>query len=53
MKKLILKPARRKNFKSIAKIYSEEFSKEPFNEKWTAVKANKKLKLFSKYCDPR
>jgi predicted acetyltransferase len=46
-----IKKARKRNFKEIAKIYMEEFSKPPFNEPWTIKKAYNKLKLFSRYCD--
>lgn len=46
-----LKKANREDFEEIAKIYSEEFSKTPYNEPWTLEKAIKKIELFSKYCD--
>jgi len=43
--------ATKKDFNELAKIYSEEFSKTPYNEPWTLEKALKKLDIFSKYCD--
>ena len=43
--------ATKKDFNELAKIYSEEFSKTPYNEPWTLEKALKKLEIFSKYCD--
>ena len=49
--KIELKEARKRNFKKIAKIYSEEFSRPPYNEAWTLEKAVYKIKVFSKYCE--
>jgi len=46
-----LKLANQDDFEEIAEIYMEEFSKPPFNEPWTTEKANKKIKIFSEYCD--
>jgi GNAT superfamily N-acetyltransferase len=46
-----LKKSRQNEFKKLAKIYSDEYSKTPFNEPWTIKKAITKLKIFSKYCD--
>jgi len=43
--------AKKEDFSKIAKIYLEEFSKEPFNEPWTLEMALKKLEIFSRYCD--
>ena len=40
-----------KNYKELARIYVQEFSKKPFNEKWTEQKALKKIEICSKYCD--
>ena len=40
-----------KDFKEIAKIYCNEFSKDPYNEKWTNSIALKRLKSYSKFCD--
>lgn len=46
-----LKKANKRNLKQIAKIYATEFSKPPYEEPWDYETANKKIKLFSKYCD--
>ncbi len=46
-----IKRAKPEDFKEIAQIYSEEFSKPPYNEPWTQEKAIQKIKLFSKYCE--
>lgn len=48
---LKLRKAKSKDFKEIAQIYKEEFSKPPYNEKWTLAIALKKVKIFSRYCD--
>lgn len=49
--KIELKKANKKNFNEIAKIYQTEFSKTPYNEKWTVKKATDKIKFFSKFYD--
>lgn len=49
--KIKLKPAKNKDFKEIARIYAEEFSKPPYNENLTFAESLKKIKLFSKNCD--
>jgi len=49
--KVELKKAEREDLKEIAKIYMEEFSKPPYREPWTLKKAEKKMNVFSKYCD--
>jgi GNAT superfamily N-acetyltransferase len=46
-----LKLADKSDFDKIAKIYVDEFSKEPFNEPWTFKFALGKLGIFSRYCD--
>ncbi len=46
-----IKKAKRSDFKEIAKIYSQEFSKPPYSEPWDEKTAFKKIKIFSKYCD--
>ena len=51
MKNITIHKARRKDYKKLAKIYSEEFSKPPYKEDWTQKKAIKKLKQMSHYCD--
>jgi len=38
MIKFELKQAEKEDFKEIAKIYAEEFSKEPYNDPWTKEK---------------
>lgn len=48
---ITLQIATKKNLKQIAKIYTEEFSKEPYNEPWTTEIAKAKLKKFRKYTD--
>lgn len=49
--KIELKIAEKEDINKIAAIYSEEFSKPPFNEPWTIEKAIYKINLFKKYCD--
>jgi len=49
--KLKLRKAKLKDFKEIAEIYKTEFSKSPYNEKWTFPIAFNKVKIFSRYCD--
>ncbi|MFH1452183.1 MAG: GNAT family N-acetyltransferase [archaeon] len=49
--KLKLVKARLGDFEAIAKIYSEEFSKPPYNEPWTYKIAKKRVKDYSRYCD--
>ena len=49
--KISLRKAKKEDFKEIAKLYSKEYSKSPFNEPWTLKKALYKLGLFSNYCD--
>ena|SRR3989344_3368980 len=46
-----LKKAVKKDFNILASIYSEEFSKAPYNEPWNLEKALNKLEIFSKYCE--
>jgi ribosomal protein S18 acetylase RimI-like enzyme len=46
-----IKKANKRDFRNIAEIYMEEFSKKPYNEPWTMKKALKKLDVFSRYCD--
>jgi aminoglycoside 6'-N-acetyltransferase I len=46
-----IKKTASENLGNLAKIYSEEFSKSPYNEPWTKEKAMQKLKIFSNYCD--
>ena len=41
----------KRNYKELARIYAQEFSKKPFNENWTEQKALKKIEMCSKYCD--
>ncbi len=48
---LKLELAKQKDFKEIAKIYCEEFSKPPYKEPWTNSLALKQLKKYSKFCD--
>jgi len=43
--------AKKSEFNKIAKIYIDEFSKPPYNEKWTKKLILKKLNIFSKYCN--
>mgnify|MGYP001566809498 FL=1 len=49
--KIQIKKANKKDYKEIAEIYMEEFSKPPYNESWTKKKAVEKINIFSKYCD--
>ena len=49
--KFNLKLAEKSDFDEVARIYVEEFSKEPFNEAWTLKLALEKLDVFSRYCD--
>ncbi|MBU2612211.1 MAG: GNAT family N-acetyltransferase [Nanoarchaeota archaeon] len=49
--KVELREAKRRNFRKIAQIYADEFSKPPYNEPWTLKKAIDKIKVFSKYCE--
>ena len=46
-----LQKASGKDLEDIAKIYKEEFSKPPYNEKWTSSLAIKKIKDYSTFCD--
>lgn len=48
---IILQQAKKRDIKQIAKIYSKEFSKEPYNEPWTVELAKEKIKKFKKYTD--
>jgi len=48
---LKIKKAKKSEFREIAKIYTEIFSKPPYNDRWTEPLALKKVKIFSKYCD--
>jgi len=50
-KNLKLVKANEKDFGKIAKIYSDEFSKPPYNEPWTYKIALKRIKDYSRYCD--
>lgn len=47
----ILKKAKTKDLSLISKIYMKEFSKPPYNEKWTMKKALSKMKFFNKFYD--
>lgn len=49
--KIILRKAKKSELKAIAKIYMEEFSKPPYNEKWTYRKVNERIKFYFKYYD--
>ena len=49
--KIEIKKAQKKDFGEITEIYTEEFSKHPYNEPWTREKAIEKMKIFSKYCE--
>lgn len=51
MEELILQKAKKKNLKEIAKIYTKEFSKKPYNEPWTIELAKEKIKKIKKYTD--
>ncbi len=51
MASLKLEVAKQKDFKEIAKIYCDEFSKPPYKEPWTNSTALKQLKKYSKFCD--
>ncbi len=46
-----IQKAEEKDFPEIAKIYSDEFSKPPYNEPWTKEKSEYKIKIYSNYCD--
>lgn len=46
-----LEKANPKDFKKIAQIYKEEFSKKPYYENWTISQSLKKVKQYSKFCD--
>ncbi len=48
---IVIRKPRRKDFKHISKIYLEEFSKPPYNEKWTEKTAYEKIKELSKEMD--
>lgn len=50
MKELKIKKATTKDFKKIAEISKKEYSKKPYNEKWTEVTALKKIKEYHKFC---
>ena len=47
----ILKKSKKEDYKKLAEIYMEEFSKPPYNEPWTKKKAIEKIKRFLKYYD--
>jgi predicted acetyltransferase len=49
--KLKLEKAQAKDLKAISEIYKEEFSKPPYNEKWTFAFAIKRIKDYSKFCE--
>ena len=49
--KISLMKSKGKELTEISKIYMEEFSKQPYDQKWTFKKAKDKMKFFSKYCD--
>jgi hypothetical protein len=54
MVKIDLKKTKTKEIETLAKIYSEEFSKPPYNESWTIEKATEKMKFFKlNFCDMR
>lgn len=49
--KINIKKTKKVDFPFLAEVYAREFSKPPYNEKWTNSLAIKKLKLLSKYCE--
>ncbi len=49
--KIQLKKAGVKDISLLSKIYREEFSKSPYNEKWTEKKSAEKMKFFLKFYD--
>jgi len=49
--KILFRKAIKKDYLRIAEIYTNEFSKTPYNEDWTKKKALKKINIFSNYCD--
>lgn len=46
-----IKPAVEEDFRELARIYAEEYSKPPYNEPWTLEKGIAKMDVFSRYCD--
>lgn len=46
-----IEKARIWDYRKIAKIYMDEFSKPPYNDPWTLKTALNKIKIFSRYCD--
>ncbi|MBS3072661.1 GNAT family N-acetyltransferase [Candidatus Pacearchaeota archaeon] len=48
---IILKKSSKSELKSISKIYMNEFSKPPYNEKWTYNKAYERINFYFKYYD--
>lgn len=46
-----LEKSKRNELKKISEIYMCEFSKPPYNEKWTLKKGNEKIRFYSKFYD--
>lgn len=49
--KIILKKSKKSELNNISKIYRDEFSKPPYNEKWTYKKVNERINFYFKYYD--
>jgi len=49
--KSILRKTNNNEIRTLAKIYKIEFSKPPYNEKWTLSKAIKKINIFTNLYD--
>lgn len=49
--KLSLTKTKKNEIKAISNIYMIEFSKAPYNEKWTLVKAMKKMNFYYRFYD--
>ena len=47
----ILRKAKKLELNDISKIYMNEFSKPPYNEKWTYKKVNERIQFYYKYYD--
>ncbi len=47
----VLRKAKKSELNNISKIYMGEFSKPPYNEKWTYRKVNERIQFYYKYYD--
>jgi len=48
---ILLKKSKKSELKVISKLYMDEFSKTPYNEKWTYKKAYERINFYFKYDD--